>query len=87
MDDLFWRRWTQEYLLLLQERQKWIKVRKNFNIGDVVLVVDPSAPWGSWPLGRVLETKPDARGLIRSVIGRVLRLQHINAGLKKYWPI
>ena len=67
MADLFWRRWTQEYLLLLQERQKWRKVRKNFNTGDVVLVVDPNAPRGSWPLGRVLETRPDARGLIRSV--------------------
>ena len=67
MANLFWHRWTQEYLLLLQERQKWTEVRKNFNVGDIVLVVDPTAPRGSWPLGRVLETKPDARGLTRSV--------------------
>ncbi|KAF7650068.1 hypothetical protein LDENG_00131850 [Lucifuga dentata] len=65
--DLFWHRWTKEYLLLLQERQKWTKVRKNLNVGDIVLVVDPTAPRGSWPLGRVLETKPDGRGLVRSV--------------------
>ena len=68
MADLFWHRWTQEYLLLLQERQKWNTVRKNISVvGDVVLVVDPTAPRGSWPLGRVLETKPDARGLTRTV--------------------
>ncbi len=67
MADLFWHRWTQEYLQLLQKRQKWTNVRKNFNVGDIVLVVDPTAPRGSWPLGRVLEAKTDASGLTRSV--------------------
>ncbi|XP_052470971.1 uncharacterized protein LOC128027405 [Carassius gibelio] len=67
MADLFWHRWTKEYLLLLQERQKWTVVKKNLNVGDLVLVVDPTAPRGSWPLGRVLETKPDRKGLVRSV--------------------
>ncbi|KAK0131909.1 hypothetical protein N1851_033296 [Merluccius polli] len=67
MADLFWHRWTKEYLLLLQERQKWTAVKKNMNVGDIVLVIDPTAPRGSWPLTRVLETKPDARGLVRSV--------------------
>ena len=65
--DLFWRRWTQEYLTLMQERQKWSKVRKNINTGDIVVIVDPSSPRSSWPLGRVLETKPDSKGLVRSV--------------------
>ena len=67
MADLFWLRWTKEYLLLLQERQKWTGTKRNFNIGDVVLVVDPTAPRGSWPLGRVLDTTSDSRGLVRSV--------------------
>lgn len=67
MADLFWSRWTKEYLLLLQDRQKWMHKKGNLNIGDIVLVVDPTAPRGSWPLGRVLETRPDARGLVRSV--------------------
>jgi hypothetical protein len=67
MADLFWHRWSKEYLLLLQERQKWTAVKKNLNVGDLVLVVDPNAPRGLWPLGRVLETKPDGKGLVRSV--------------------
>ena len=67
MADLFWHRWSKEYLVLLQERQKWTRVKENLKEGDVVLVVDPTAPRGSWPLGRVLETKPDGRGLVRSV--------------------
>lgn len=67
MADLFWQRWTKEYLLLLQERQKWTSLKRNLSVGDIVLVVDSTAPRGSWPLGTVLETKPDARGLVRSV--------------------
>lgn len=67
MADLFWHRWDKEYLLLLQERHKWTVVKKNLNVGDLVLVVDPTAPRGSWPLGRVLETKPVRKRLVRSV--------------------
>lgn len=65
--DLFWRRWTQEYLTLMQERQKWSKVRENLKVGDVVVIVDPTSPRSSWPLARILETKPDSNGLVRSV--------------------
>lgn len=66
MVDLFWHRWTREYLLLLQER-KWTGIKRNFSIGDIVLVVDPTAPRGSWPLGIVLDTTTDTRGLVRPV--------------------
>ncbi|KAL0150491.1 hypothetical protein M9458_054308 [Cirrhinus mrigala] len=65
--DLFWKRWTQEYLTLMQERQKWSKVRQNINIGDIVVIVNPTSPRSSWPLARILETKPDSGGLVRSV--------------------
>ncbi|KAM4533987.1 uncharacterized protein steap2 isoform 2-T3 [Odontesthes bonariensis] len=65
--DLFWRRWTHEYLTLMQERQKWSKVRENLKTGDVVMIVDPTSPRSSWPLARILETKPDSEGLVRSV--------------------
>lgn len=65
--DLFWKRWTQEYLPLLQERQKWNTERRNFVPGDVVVIVDSTAPRGSWILGRILETFNDKKGLVRSV--------------------
>ncbi len=38
--DLFWSRWTHEYLPILQERSKWVRPKRNFEPGDVVLVVD-----------------------------------------------
>lgn len=35
------------YLPLLQERQKWMKARRNFSVND------PSAPQSSWLMGKV----------------------------------
>ena len=67
MSDLFWKRWCQEYLPLMQERQKWCKRRRSFTPGDVVMIVDPCAPRGSWILGRVLEVMADSKGLVRAV--------------------
>ena len=40
LGDSFWVRWSKEYLLQLQERQKWLKLKKNVAIGDVVLIMD-----------------------------------------------
>lgn len=65
--DLFWTRWTREYLPLLQERQKWSRPRRNCMAGDVVLLVDSSSPRNSWLMGRVVETLPDSSGMVRRV--------------------
>ena len=65
--DLFWRRWIREYLPLLQERQRWTKEKRSFVTGDIVMVADSPAPRGSWLLGEILQTFPDAHGLVRSV--------------------
>ena len=65
--DLFWRRWMREYLPLLQERMKWMKPRRNFCTGDVVLSSDDNVHRGQWPLGRIVETFPDESGHVRTV--------------------
>ena len=67
MGDLFWKRWLREYLPLLQELQKWLTPRRNFDVGDVVLIVDDKAPRNSWPLGRVQEVVRDQKGFVRRV--------------------
>ena len=66
--DLFWKRWVREYLPMLQERQKWTQRKKNLAAGDIVMIVDDSAPRSSWVLGRVLQVMPDAKGLVRRVL-------------------
>ncbi|KAK7909879.1 hypothetical protein WMY93_014563 [Mugilogobius chulae] len=67
LSDLFWKRWTREYLPLLQKRQKWSRPQRNFIIGDLVVVMDHTAPRGSWILGRVINAYPDKNGLVRVV--------------------
>ena len=52
---------------MLQERQKWNQEKKNLKPGDIVVIMDTTAPRGSWPLGKVLEAFRDKRGLVRSV--------------------
>ncbi|XP_070570536.1 uncharacterized protein [Ptychodera flava] len=63
--DIFWKRWMKEYLPLLQERQKWLEIRRNLNVGDVVLIVDNTAPRNSWSMGRITEVMKDKKGLVR----------------------
>ena len=67
MSNLFWKRWITEYLPQLQEHQKWSGVNRNFVPGDIVVIVDDSAPRNSWLTGRIIQTIPDRRGLARLV--------------------
>ena len=46
LSNIFWRRWVDEYLLSLQERQKWIRPRRNVAVGDLVLIADEHSPRG-----------------------------------------
>ena len=87
----FWRRWTREYLPLLQARQKWLQVNPNVEIGDLVLIVDEPMPRGLWPLGIVTDTKLGHDGLVRSATVRtrssefdrpITKLVHLEGKLK-----
>ena len=65
--DIFWKRWSKEYIPLLQSRQKWLRPRRNIAVGDVVLVAVECSHRNSWPLGKVVEVFPDKKGLVRRV--------------------
>ena len=65
--DLFWKRWTKEYLPSLQQRQKWLQPKRNVAVGDIVLIVDSASARGSWPMGRVIEIMADHKGFVRFV--------------------
>ena len=64
--NVFWGRWKREYLPSLQERQKWFRPRRNFTVGDTV-IVDESTPRNVWPIGRITEVFPDRDGFVRRV--------------------
>ena len=67
----FWKRWRKEFLPSLNVRGKWFNPKRELTAGDVVLLVEPNAKRGEWPLGRVIETYRGGDGLIRVVKIRV----------------
>ena len=67
LSNLFWRPWTREYLLSLQQRQKWNKQQKNLPVNDIVLLLDKNTPHSIWPLGRATEVYNNGKdGWVRS---------------------
>ena len=67
MVDIFWKRWSKEYVAQLQERQKWALPKPNVKVGDIVLVANDAVPRNQWKMGRVTVTIPDQEGYVRQV--------------------
>ena len=65
--NVFWSRWRREYVQCLQQRSKWNRPRRNFEEGDLVLIVDDRVARNHWPLARIVHTYPDEEGYVRSV--------------------
>ena len=76
--DMFWTRWRKEYLVLLNERQKWTSTERSLRPGDLVLVADFPLPRNLWPLGRVVSVNQDASGLVRSASVKVSKSKNAN---------
>ena len=45
-----------DYLLLLQQRQKWQKSKRDMKEDDLVIIVDDTKKRDMWKLGRVIKT-------------------------------
>ena len=67
LSNVFWSRWRKEYVQNLQQRVKWNRPRRNFEKGDLVLIVDDRAPRNDWSMARVIDVHPDSNGHVRSV--------------------
>ena len=73
LSNIFWRRWVDEYLLSLQERQKWFRPHRNLAVGDLVLITDQHSPRGQWPMAIVEEVIADRDGDVRQATLRTAR--------------
>ena len=62
-----WTRWIKEILPNLGPRQKWTQDRRNFEVGDEVLVMDKNLPRYRWNIGRITATFPGRDGVVRVV--------------------
>lgn len=63
----FWKRWSSEYVMELQRRNKWINPKRNFQIGDLVLLRNEASPPTDWLTGRIDAIFPGPDGLVRTV--------------------
>lgn len=62
--DQLWSQWVKQYLPMLQARQEWLHTASNFEVGDVVLVVNEATKRGLWPMGLIKEVFPDRDGIV-----------------------
>ena len=63
----WWVQWSKQYLHSLQDRQRWFNKGRSLKKGDLILMVEPGLPRGSWRRGLVIETYPDRWGVVRKV--------------------
>ena len=68
----FWSRWQKEFLQSLQARQKWNISKRNFQVGDVVLLKEDTGR-NKWPIERVVSTKTDSQSMVQVHCWRWLR--------------
>lgn len=70
MQQAFWRKWSNSYLTLLQERAKWRDAAKNIIRGTMVLLKDENMPPLKWQMGRVADVICGDDGVARVVTVR-----------------
>ncbi|UYV71205.1 hypothetical protein LAZ67_8002159 [Cordylochernes scorpioides] len=81
--DVFWQRWSREYLNNLQQRSKWKKPSSNLKVGDLVLVKDFPMPSMQWSLGRITKVSPGADGNVRVVELQTEKQHHLIRPISK----
>ena len=63
----FWCRWKKEFLQSLQEINKLTNIKRNLNVGDIVILQVANTIKDDWPMCRVMETYCDEKGFVQSV--------------------
>ncbi|XP_064074410.1 uncharacterized protein LOC135193908 [Vanessa tameamea] len=63
----FWKRWSAEYLITLNQRFKWLSKRAEPEIGDIVIIRDENLPPAKWLLGKIEEKHSGKDNITRVV--------------------
>ena len=61
----FWEKWSRDYLVGLQTRNKWLREERNLEKGELVVVHEDNVAPQKWIMGRVLETVAGKDGKVR----------------------
>jgi len=63
----FWKLWSNDYVNMLQQRNKWRRLKSAVTAGKLVLLRNPLLPPCKWELGRITRLHPGPDGLPRVV--------------------
>jgi len=63
----FWQRWSTDYLLILQQRQRWQRTFPNLRPGDLVLLREDNTVPLHWPTAVITDIHPRKEGIVRVV--------------------
>jgi hypothetical protein len=81
--DEYWRRWSEEYIAMLQDRKKWKVSSPDLRVGQLVLLTSDDQPRDHWRLGIVDKLGSGCDNHVRQVTvrmanGKVFK-RHCNA--------
>jgi len=86
MTEQIWKRWQQQYLSSLQQRQKWTTKQANPKVNDIVILKEDNIPMLQWPLARIERLHPGKDGIVRVVTIRTPKGQYVRP-LSKLAPL
>ena len=81
--DEFWHRWRKEFLQSLQTRQKWNDQKRNFEVGDMMILKEQDCQCNQWPLARIIVVDANRNGDVDSVTLRVADSNNGNQTLRR----
>ena len=76
----FWSRWQKEFLQSLQAQQKWNTIKRNFQVGDLVLLKEDIRT-NKLLMAQIASTEPDLCGIVQSVQLKVIDTSNNNIKL------
>lgn len=67
---LFWRRWSKEYIPQLQRRNRWSTPSRAIKVGDLAILKEDGLPPLKWRLVRIKQIHPGCDEIIRVVTAK-----------------
>ena len=67
LTDCFWKKWTSDYFPSLLERKKWHHLKRNCQVGDIVIIQNKDLKRSHWKIGLVIEVQKMVDGVVRRV--------------------
>lgn len=88
MQQGFWRRWSKDYIGLLQQRVKWRSSKgPSLSTGTVVLVKEDRLPPCLWKLARIIQTHPGQDGIARVATMKTSKGTTIKRSFNRICPL